>query len=81
MPVSCGEAKPEEEDGDVVQLITKVQIYSFPQISIHHSKQINHAYWISLELGMLELLSQLLMKMANYLSEEKTNSVVRQQIR
>ena len=46
MLVSCGESKPEEEDGDVVQLITKVQVHSFRQISIQGSKQVTRAYWI-----------------------------------
>ena len=43
--VCCGEAKPEEEDGDVVQLIAEVQVDSFRKISIHNSKQIKCAYW------------------------------------
>ena len=76
MLVSCGEAKPEEEDGDVVQLITKVQVHSFQQISIHDSKQINHAYWV---LDFINV--EIFFKFSNYLFEGKTNSVVSQQIR
>ena len=45
LPVSGGEAKPEEEDGDVVQLIAEVQVDSLRKISIHNSKQIKRAYW------------------------------------
>ena len=43
--VGCGEAKPEEEDGDVVQLVAEVQVDSFRKISINNSKQIKRAYW------------------------------------
>ena len=43
--VSDGDGKPDDEDGDVVQLVAQVQVDSFPKIPIHHSKQIEGAYW------------------------------------